>query len=256
MLKRKRHTLKDQQKTEEHFRQIERNDREFVLPYLVAIYRGTKDKPEQVATGFLLRCKSRRVFLTAKHSLYGEHGDVDPMTNMIFVNGELKFINELKSHRLKVDPDNDLVALYVEEFPPKRAFPVESLCRTQEASALVTILGYLARDFRRDRTGLHPGPYVYTNKARDHGHGYVGLLHPKSLNRDTESRTKVMAPKPSGLSGCPMLNSVKLLKGEVCIVGVFTDQRDGIAFGEASPKVLALLSKLCGRAPRAKVAYF
>ena len=44
-----------------------------------------------------------------------------------------------------------------------------------------------------------------------------------------------------------MLNSVKLLKGEVCIVGVFTDQRDGIAFGEA---------KLCGRAPRAKVAYF
>ena len=112
MLKRKRHTLKDQQKTEEHFRQIERNGREFVLPYLVAIYRGTKDKPEQVATGFLLRCKSRRVFLTAKHSLYGEHGDVDPMTNMIFVNGKLKFINELKSHRLKVDPDNDLVALY------------------------------------------------------------------------------------------------------------------------------------------------
>jgi hypothetical protein len=249
--KQKQHTIENQQRTEKHFCQIEKSCRQLVGPHLVAIYRGTKDRPEQVATGFLVRCKDHSILVTAKHSLYGEHGDVDPMSNMVFVNGELRHINELQAHKLVPDPHNDLVAVYVEEFPVEQAFSLARLSLHQETPRLVTIAGYLARDFKRDNTGLHPARYIYTNKVRDRGYGYIGLLHPKSLNRETETGTKVMAPRPSGLSGCPMINSVKLHKGEVCIVGVFTDQRDGVAFGEASPKVQALLSELCGRAPRA-----
>jgi hypothetical protein len=245
MPKRKRHTVENQQTTEERFRQIKRNSEKLILPHLVAIYRGSRDDPEQIATGFLVRCRSCSVLVTAKHSLYGEGGEVDALTNMVFVNGELKFIGELKSHRLITDPDNDLVVFCVDEFPVDQAFPVESFCQNPKVSAMVTILGFLARDFKRSGTALHPAPYVFTNKASDRGPGYVGLLHPKSLNRNTESGIRVMVPRPSGLSGCPMINPIKLLKEQVCIVGVFTDQANGIAFGEASPKLYALLSKLC-----------
>jgi hypothetical protein len=242
----KRYTRKHQKMAAGRLRQILKNGRQLVRPHLVAIYNGPKNEPDQVATGFLVACKGRPILLTAKHSLYGLSGDEDPMTKSIFVNGELKFIKELKSHSLIVDPNNDIVALYVDEFPPEQCFSLADLWRSQDTPRLVTILGYLARDFKRDRrTGLHLAPYVYTNKAHDHGTGYVGLLHPKSLNRNTASGKKVMAPRPSGLSGCPMIHSEKLIEGEVRIIGIFTDQRDGIAFGEGSHKAHAMLKQLC-----------
>jgi hypothetical protein len=73
--------------------------------------------------------------------------------------------------------------------------------------------------------------------------GYVALRYPKSRNRNTDCGKKVMAPHPSGMSGCPMLDSDGLAENKLSIVGVFTDYRRerGIAFGEAATRVLALL---------------
>ena len=55
-----------------------------------------------------------------------------------------------------------------------------------------------------------------------------------------------MAPRPSGMSGCPMLDGDKLAEGEISIVGVFTDYcpERGMAFGESSTKALAVLERM------------
>jgi hypothetical protein len=41
-----------------------------------------------------------------------------------------------------------------------------------------------------------------------------------------------------------MLDGDKLTKAKVCIIGAFTDQKDGIGFGESTPKLLALLARM------------
>jgi hypothetical protein len=48
------------------------------------------------------------------------------------------------------------------------------------------------------------------------------------------------------MSGCPMLDGDKLADGEISIIGVFTDylREQGMAFGESSTSVLALLEKM------------
>ena len=227
MTKRKRHILKMQEIAAPTLSLIASKGAQFVQPHLVAIYDGSKDEPYQVATGTLIARNERPVLLTAKHSLFGEAGNGDLMTKSIFVEGELKLVKELVSHDLMVDPNNDLIAFYVDEFSPERCFPLTCLCRERETPALVTIFGYLARDFRRDRHSgiLRPSPYIYTNKACNRGSGYVGLLHPKSLNRVTLSGKEVMAPRPSGLSGCPMMNSIKLIGGKPPALAGLLDRR-------------------------------
>jgi hypothetical protein len=114
--------------------------------------------------------------------------------------------------------------------------------------SFITIYGYLARDFKRSKaTGvLRPAPYIYTNKKKESEFGYVVLLHPKSRNRNTNDGMKVMSATPSGLSGCPMLDSHLLANGQVCILGVFTDYIKGeaLSFGESSTTIIKLLETL------------
>jgi hypothetical protein len=235
-------------RTSEYFTRIKTNSLELLQPHLVAIYHQTtepKVKTQQVGTGFLVRHKGRPVLVTAKHTLYGRKGNENPGEKAIVVAGVLTMIGNLRSHEVVQDKIHDIAAIYVDEFDLERCLPPSSLPSVDSAPKFVTIHGFLARDFNLDRPEdtLKPAPWVYTNSRTNHGSGYIALLYPKHRNRNTDSGLKVMAPIPQGLSGCPMLDGEKLSEREVSIIGVFTDFPDGqgIAFGESSAKVIALL---------------
>ncbi len=219
-----------------------------VQPHLIAIYREVVEprlKTEQIGTGFRVNYEGYAVLITAKHTLYGHNDDENPWEKAIFVAGSLQMIGHLRSHELVRSKDHDLVAMRVDELNPGQCFPSLCLSPVDAKPIAVTILGFLARDFRRDATSavLRPAPYIYTNFRRDLGTGYIGLRYPKSRNRSTDSGKKVMAPRPSGMSGGPMLDSDKLANGELSIIGVFTDycRERGMAFGESSARLMELL---------------
>jgi len=243
--------FRQKKRVAEYFKQIKANGLALVQPHLVAIYQeatGPKAKTKQIGTGFIIDHRGCSVLISAKHALYGHNGDENPGEKEIFVAGSLKMIGRLSSHEVVRAEDHDLVAMYVREFSQEQCLPSSYLSSVDATLRVVTIQGFLARDFRRDaRTGiLRPAPRIYTNSRKDCGSGYVGLSYPKSRNRSTDSGEKVIAPRPSGMSGGPILDGDKLAKGQISIVGVFTDycRERGMAFGESSSKVLALLGRM------------
>jgi hypothetical protein len=224
--------------------------RELVEPSLVAIYArpsGSDISVRQIGTGFLIAQDGRPVLVTAKHVLYGQRYDEDPWTKHAVFNGLLRGLFELRSTEIFQDLNNDLAAVHADEFGLDRCLPVSWL--SQEATCeLILLHGYLARDFRRSlkRGELWVQPNIYVNRRIAYGAGYTGILYPKSKNRDTKTGKIVHASRPAGMSGCPMLDAVKLGLGQVSIVGVFTDYlpRSGRAFGESASKLIALLKQM------------
>jgi hypothetical protein len=238
-------------KRTELFRIVKANSLELVQPSLVAIYDEKAEpqiRTEQIGTGFLVRCGGRPVVVTAKHVLYGHLYDEDPAEKAVFVEGSLKKLAQLNSIQFIKAKEHDLTLFYANEFDLQRCLPPSVFEPAGYELAMVTIHGFLARDFRRDRrTGiLKPAPRMYTNIRVDLGEGYVALRYPKSRNRSTDTGTKVMAARPSGMSGCPMLDTLGLAERVVRVAGVFTDYRRwcGRAFGEASWKVLSMLTRM------------
>jgi len=230
----------------EHFGKIKANSFALVQPYLVAIYQdksGPRVKTEQVGTGFLVNNNGCAILITAKHALFGHDGDEVPSKKSIFVGGSLKALRYLAGGGVVCVDQHDLAAVHVQEFGLEKCLPLG--CLTDALPKVVTIHGHLARDFKRDKKLglLRPAPRVYTNSRIEIEPGYVALRYPNGRNRNTDSGKKVMAPRPSGMSGCPMLDSDGLAENKLSIVGVFTDYRRerGIAFGEAATRVLALL---------------
>jgi len=230
-------------------RQIEANALELVQPHLLPIYdetTGSRAMVRQIGTGSLLAHRGRAVLITAKHALYGHEGEENPLEKAVFVAGSLKMIGHLSSSEIVPAKDHDLVALYSKDFSPEQCLQSSHLCAVQAPPRVVTIQGFLARDFNRSLSKgmLSPAPYIYSNSLKECGSGYVGILYPKSRNRDTDSGHKVMAPIPRGISGGPMLDAARLTIGRISIIGVFTDycRERGIAFGESSSKVLGLLA--------------
>ena len=53
-----------------------------------------------------------------------------------------------------------------------------------------------------------------------------------------------MTSIPSSLSGCPMVDTIELIKGDVSVVGVFTDQDNGQAWGEDANILQTALASL------------
>jgi hypothetical protein len=230
--------------TIEHFRKIKANSSALVQPYLVAIYREVRVKIEQIGTGFLVNNNGCAILITARHTLFGHDGDETPCEKSVFVGGSLKTLGYLTSGGIVCVDEHDLAAVRVQEFGLENCLPLGCFC--DALPKVVTIHGYLARDFRRaKKLGLlRPAPRVYTNSRIDIEPGYIALRHPKGRNRNTDSGEKVMAARPSGMSGCPMLDGDKLAENNLSIVGVFTDycRERGVAFGEAATRVLALLN--------------
>jgi hypothetical protein len=228
-----------------------------VGPALVPIYErpgGSDLATRQIGTGFRLNCAGRPALVTARHTLYGEHYNrdpEDPFEKHIVFDGRLRGLFELRSGEVAYSESDDLAALFVDEMGLVGTLPMTCLLHAETTCSLVSIYGFLMRDFvRRLAIGLlSPKPYFYTNQRLHWGRGYTGILYPsKCKNRDARTGKRVQAPSPRGLSGGPMLDTLKLAFGTVNIVGVFTESRqseNGRAFGESAPKAVALLRQLC-----------
>lgn len=230
---------------------IGNNSRRMVEPSLLPIYLrpdGSDIGTDQIGTGFLIAVAHNCILVTARHVLYGHGDDEDPFTRHIVFNGRLRGLCELKSGEIFRDCNHDLAAVCVNELGLDRCLPISSFLPVDATCNLIAIHGFLARDFRRQITTgtLRPQPNLYINRRFVHGSGYTGILYPKSKNRDTRTGRVVHAPRPAGMSGCPMLDAVKLALGRVSIIGVFTDylQLSGRAFGESAPKALSLLKHM------------
>ena len=224
------------------------NAERLVFSALVAIYErpGGSDRATfQTGTGFLINLRGRPVLVTARHTLFGPRFDEDPWTKHIVFQGRLRGLFELKAdkiHHLR----HDLAALYVDELGLSGSVPTSCLSLANTTFPLVSIYGFLGRDFRRQLSVglLKPQPYLYANLRARVASGYVGMLYPKSKNVDPRTGNRVQAPRPEGLSGGPMLDTIRLSFGIVRVVGVFTEQRNGLGLGESADKLCYLLDKL------------
>jgi hypothetical protein len=221
-----------------------------VFPALVAIYErpdGSDIATFQSGTGFLIRLRGRPALVTARHTLYGHRFDEDPWKKHIVFNGRLRSLFELRTNKILQHLSDDLTALYADELGLAGSLPPSCLLPTEATCPLVSIYGFLGRDFRRHLHvgALRPQPYLYANVRAAARSGCVGIYYPtKNKNIDPRTGNTVQAPRPEGLSGGPMLDTVRLSFGMIRIVGVFTEQKNGRGLGEGASKVIALLRQL------------
>lgn len=196
---------------------------EAVLPYLVAIY-GNRD--EQIATAFLTMWKGRQLLVTAMHCLYGANLYEDPWSKQIFVGNELVRLGDVATSTIACDQDLDVAIVHVSGFEPDRLLPFSALQFRNGPPELLTLVGYLARDFERKvyAETLLPAPFCYTNQKFAMSPEFVGISYPnRAITTDTGQSE--LTPIPRGLSGTLMLDSAALLLGEIKVYGVFTDER-------------------------------
>ena len=217
-----------------------------VLPSLVAIYASHHLKPEapvQVGTGILISHKSRPVLVTARHVLRGHNFDEEPAEKAFHIDGRWVYVGD-GPRSLFEAKDRDLAAFYADEFKFRPLLPPPAVTAANETANVITIGGFLARDFKRDGGVLQPKPWIYSNKSVRDENGMVGLLYPKRHNVESNTGDAIFNSIPRGLSGGPMLNTVNLLNANVAIVGVFTEQSDGTARGECATLVSSLLNQM------------
>lgn len=212
--------------------EIAANFQRLVLPSAIAIYasHGSRpDTPVQVGTGFLMKHQSRPVLITARHVLRGHAFNEDPAEKAVHINGSWVYVGD-GSRTLAEPTGRDLSVMFMDQF---------ALCRCLDApfslpldSTIITVGGYLSRDFQRSGNTLRPAPRVYTNVAVPVAPGMIGLRHPKRRNVNTSTGVSAVSPTPRGLSGGPMVDSLALLKGTVVLLGALTEMSNGSARGE------------------------
>ncbi|MCZ7935735.1 hypothetical protein O9X90_25745 [Agrobacterium leguminum] len=196
-----------------------------VLPHLVAIY---DDRANQIGTGFLTMWHGKQLLVTAKHCLYGHKFDENPAEKRVHLNGDLKPLGEIARSAFASSPDAlDVVVVHVEGFDQDRVLPYTALQFGVPAPGMVTIVGFLSRDFHRNQADatLRPKPFCYTNVKIDmEKPELVGI---KYTNRAITTTTgqRDLSPTPRGLSGTAMLNTAALLLGQIKVCGIFTDER-------------------------------
>jgi hypothetical protein len=216
-----------------------------VRPSLAPIYIERPGKPpEQSGTGFLINHRDRPLLVTAKHCLFD---DGPALEKLILFDGGFRPLGSLQAGEIISDPNNDLAVLYVDELGLERCIPVSCLIPGETTCGMIPTIGFLARDFKRELSkdifSSAPWLFHYKRAPKRPGQGYVGILFHKSRNRDATTGELVQSPIPWGVSGGPMLDTMKLSEGKVEIVGVFTtyEQDRGLAYGETAQKVIDLL---------------
>lgn len=217
-----------------------------VQPSLVAIYASHSRRPTepvQIGTGFLVAHSCRPVLVTAEHVLRGHNWKENPGDKAVHIGGSWVYIGD-GNGPLASAKDYDIAAIYMDGFPLSRCLSPSSLSLQPLDATAVTIGGYLARDFKREGHVLRPAPYIYSNRRLGICQGFVGLRYPKRRNIYTVTSKPAVTPIPSGLSGCPMMDTIELIRGCISILGVFTDQGDGKAWGVDSNILRALLNSL------------
>ncbi len=244
------------QKVQKHFQRIGDYATKLVEPFVIGIYAPRAEPKRgvgQVGTGFLVRHQKGTILVTAKHVLYGHYYDENPGDKLIIAAGGLTPLGDIGIGEVCKADDHDLACMILNELADAPAVEPAQIAGGDHQAREVTIYGYRANGLKIDRPNgaLRPEPRCYTSLPKDHGDGYVGLRIPKSQFRNTASGMTVMAARPEGLSGGPMLDGDALADGAVRIVGVFTDYKQGrgYGFGESADKVRAMLSWLDAQRP-------
>lgn len=220
-----------------------------IQPSLVAIYADHPHRPgivNQVGTGYLLRHQDRPVIVTAMHTLFGASNTEDPGGKSFFWNGELHYIGA-NAREIFREMHFDIAAFFADELATKPQLSISSIVLPATSIPLITIGGYLARDFKRNGSVLKPAVRIHTDirLSASKGQGLVALRYTKRRNKNSYSRVRLQAaPVPSGLSGGPMLDSFSLLTCEPKIIGTFTDLKNGEAFGASSIVTHRLLAMM------------
>ena len=215
-----------------------------VLPHLCAIY---DEEPDQVGTGFLSLWNGKPTLITAKHTLFGENFDQDPMLKKVHLGNDLVALSEVAGSNLISNQDQDVAAIHVLGFPSDRCLPYTALQFDTPLPGVVSIVGFLLRDFRRSALSseVKPKPFCYTNSQIELPGEFLGL---KYTNRaiNTVSGERELAPVPRGLSGTVMLNTAALLLGEIKVAGIFTEERlaKSYVFGSKIRNLQPLLDEL------------
>ncbi len=212
--------------------QIAANFQRLVQPSTIAIYasHGSRpDTPVQVGTGFLMRHQSRPVLITARHVIRGHTFKEDPAEKAVHINGSWVYVGD-GSRALAEPAGRDLSVMFMDEFALDRCLALPSPPTLN--STLITMGGYLSRDFKRSGNTLRPAPRVYTNVAVPAAPGMIGMRHPRRRNVNTSTGASAVSPIPRGLSGGPMVDSLALLKGAVVLLGVLNEMSSGKARGE------------------------
>ncbi|UDF04041.1 hypothetical protein [Asticcacaulis sp. AND118] len=219
-----------------------------IKPYLVAIYAPRIDHPDdisQVGTAFVVQNGAEVVLISARHVFYGHAEDEVPGEKLFFVKGVLKSVGDLTFAQIYGADGFDLACVRLPELALEDGMPWEWL-QLFDKPKYISVVGYLARDFKRSRHArtLRPKPYLYSNKCRKLTSLSVVMEYPKSKNRIAVTRKRAMAPVPRGVSGGPMLRAEKMLTGRVEVVGVFTDYVDGTGIGVPTAIVRRVLQRI------------
>jgi hypothetical protein len=235
-------------KTTAELRLINRIAETIVQPSVIPIYEDPPDVPrgvKQIGTGVRIQHNGRHFLVTANHVLVGHSGNEEPRFKCIFVDGELRRLAHVGA--ANAYHHHDLAAVEIKSFGNEPCLPSSCLSQDEEGARLVSLIGYLARDFKRSLRdeALRPRPRIYTNKGAPYREGYVAMLHPKAAIDETTLKL-IRAPVPAGMSGGPMLDANTLRKGNIRIIGIFTDyvHQKSLAYGETAHKVLELLEQM------------
>ncbi|MFN7110239.1 MAG: trypsin-like peptidase domain-containing protein [Brevundimonas sp.] len=219
-----------------------------VGPALVAIYDGRKGSsaPFQSGTGFIVRRGDQNVLVTAHHCLFGKDPDKpeNPGDKGVFVDGLLRPLGEVALTKCAHDRHHDVAVVCVDRF--ENALPETAMAAHHEHTPVVTVHGFLSRDFRRTRTGpgvLRPKPFIFQQPGNKVDDGFLKFEFPRK-GRLTRSQKPAMSPIPRGLSGSPILDSLALVKGMVGVAGVFTDWHEGVGKGATRLVISAAVDQL------------
>lgn len=218
---------------------------------LVAIYSDYITKTgfetvDQTGTAFLVLWRGRQVLVTAKHSLFGPDGFDDPSRKSVFLDGRLHRLGELGSTTLFSHPSLDISAFPAHRYSVDRCLPADTLQPVRATPKLLTVFGYLARDFRRSEADstLLLRPHIYSSKLLHIDEDVVRMHYSRSKSIGTGSGSREHAPVPSGLSGGPMLDTNALRRGQIRILGIFTEWARGFGSGVNVVALAPLLDSL------------
>jgi hypothetical protein len=158
-----------------------------VRPSLAPIYIERPGKPpEQSGTSFLINHRDRPLLVTAKHCLFD---DGPALEKLILFDGGFRPLGSLQTGEIISDPNNDLAVLYVDELGVERCLPVSCLIPGEITCGMISTIGFLARDFKRELSkdifSSAPWLFHYKRAPKRPGQGYVGISFTRA---ETETR--------------------------------------------------------------------
>jgi hypothetical protein len=150
---------------------------------------GSDRATHRSGAGFLINYRSRPVFVTARHVLYGHKSDEDPFTKHIVFKGRLRGLFELQSEKVLQDCNNELVAVYVGELGLLECLPMSCLSSGEALCALI--------QSRRSRTALRMNALIRIASPPRLRRGRRMALLPGSLGI-SPGRARVALDRPAG----------------------------------------------------------